>query len=162
MSWYRFSQNLNDIKKIAEGVRYSLTNNEKDSLKALCLPASRHLCYILMKKGYSAANVVQGTFRIDEPDPEAYSEWDVNDFIGDSFDEEEAMNQAYEEMEAAKYTPLHYWVQINDIIIDITPDQFNDELEYDFPSVYIANKNSPESSRYTTIIEDYIEPKLMW
>jgi len=57
-------------------------------------------------------------------------------------------------MEEATYTPLHYWVEVNDIIIDITADQFNDELDYPISPVEIGTYSDLE--RYTSINKDWI------
>ena len=158
--WYKTSKEVQSIEQIATQVRNSLMQDDDDSLKSLCLPVSRHLAQVLINNGYVAANVVQGTFTIDNPDPSAYEGWDEKDFLGDSLDEDEAMEEGRENMESAKYTPLHYWVQINNIVIDITADQFNDELEEPMERVEIGDIVS--LGRYTVITENWIEPKIMY
>jgi hypothetical protein len=148
-NWYKIAQSIRSVQDIAHEVRSSLLTDDQDTLQSLCLPVSRHLAKILIDNGYSAANVVQGTFTVDEPDPSAYEDWDVEDFGGDE-----------DMMEQATYTPLHYWVQINDMVVDITADQFNDELEYPIEEVVIGGIGSLD--RYNVITEDFIEPKIMF
>jgi hypothetical protein len=74
---------------------------------------------------------VQGCFEIDNPDEEAYADWDTADFNDDE-----------EEMEAAKRFPLHYWVEAKHAgrvwIVDITADQFNDECDEEFEPVIVT------------------------
>ena len=150
MNWYKLSQNAQAISQIAAGVRQSILNTkDDDTLQELCLPVSRHLAKVFIDNGYAAANVVQGTFTIDHPDPLATEGWDIADF---GYDEEM--------MKQASFTPLHYWVQINNIVIDITADQFNDELDGTFPDVIVGEIGS--LGRYTVITEDFIEPKTMY
>jgi len=161
MNWYKNAQNSKSVEDIARDVRASLLTDDEDSLKSLCLPVSRHLAQVLINEGYAAANVVQGVFTVDTPDEEAYADWDVQDFMSNSVnDDDDAMESAYESMESAKYTPLHYWVQINDIVVDITADQFNDELEDPVPEVIVASINNLD--RYTVMSENFIEPKIMY
>lgn len=149
MSWYKISKNSEQLDQIAYEVReYILTKIDEDSLASMCLPVSRHLAYVLISKGYAAANVVKGMFTIDDPDPSAYEDWSVEDF-GDE-----------DSMESAQRTPLHYWVQIGNMVIDITGDQFNDELDDPWPEIFIGDFNA--AGVYTVIQEDVIEPKLMF
>ena len=148
-SWYKTSMESLSVEQLATQVRNSLSHDDDDSLTALCLPVSRHLAQVLITNGYSAAAVIQGTFTVDTPDPEATSDWDVADFGDD-----------YEMMEEATYTPLHYWVQLNNTVVDITADQFNDELEDPVPEVTIGDINALE--RYTVITEDFVESKIMY
>jgi len=148
------------ISQIANKIHDLLVDDEDDNLQGLCLQVSRHLAQVLINHGYKNAHVVQGTFTVDNPDPSAYEDWDVNDFIGDSLDKGEAMEQAYEAMEAAKYTPLHYWVMVNDLVIDITVKQFQDELDEEIDKVIIDKIGNVE--RYIVIAENYVEPKIMY
>ena len=117
MNWYKKSQQKETVQAIAFRVRSLLSSANSDDLRAMCLDASKTLKQELIKSGYRAV-VVQGTFAIDISDPEMYSDWEEDDF-----EDEEQMNEA-------QYSPLHYWVELNDnTIIDITADQFNDEIE---------------------------------
>ena len=119
MSWLVRAMQIDTIKQVAVQVRTELEQYYgHEGLKALCLDASRVLRDRLNAAGCQSS-VVQGTFQIDEPDPFACEDWDENDF--DSPDT----------MEEAKYNPLHYWVECNGTVIDITADQFNDELTGD-------------------------------
>ncbi len=149
---HRRSNDVQNITQIASDVRKSLLQDDEETLATLCLPVSRHLAKILIDHGYSSAHVVKGTFSVDNPDPSAYEDWDVNDF-GEG-EEGELL------MEEAKYTPLHYWVQIGNIVIDITADQFNDELEFPVSEVIVDDINSLD--RYTVFQENYVEPRIMY
>ena len=95
-----------EIIKIAERVRKELIEIY-DSPKAVCLEASRMLKKELEQYG---AIIIQGRFKIDEPDMENYDLDYEEDIISD---------------------PLHYWVEIEGEILDITADQFQDEVPYD-------------------------------
>jgi hypothetical protein len=162
-SWYKIAQEPPSVEQIATQVRNSLLRDDDDSLKALCLPVSRHLAQILINNGYNAASVTQGTFTVDTPDIDAWSEMDAKDFLpAEPMEtEEEEMQYAEQAMEAATYTPLHYWVQLNNMIIDITADQFNDELEDPVPEVIIGDI-SALGDRYTVTTENWAEPKIMY
>jgi hypothetical protein len=110
MKIYKIAQ-TNKIFEIANLVRSRLLNYHCDSedeqcLRALCLEASRELRDEYLKNGINAI-VVQGTFYVDNP----------NENFDEEYDDETYNN------------PLHYWVEINGEIIDITADQFNDELD---------------------------------
>ena len=95
-----------EIIKIAERVRKELIEIY-DSPKAVCLEASRMLKKELKQYG---AIIIQGRLKIDEPDMENYDLDYEEDIISD---------------------PLHYWVEIEGEILDITADQFQDEVSYD-------------------------------
>jgi hypothetical protein len=133
------------IEQIASELRNELTiDPDDDQITAMCLQVSRELKKRLISNGYEAI-VVQGVFEVDSPDV-AYSEMD-----SDLFESEE-------EMEDAMHHPLHYWVEAFDgnenLIVDITADQFNDELESEeMPPVFI---DSLDSIRYTSIRKDWI------
>lgn len=157
----RKQPNMQLIRQIATKLRSMLVSDDEETLKSLCLPVSRHLAQLLINKGFAAANVVRGTFTVDNPDPSACAELDVKDFLGDSLDEEEAMAQAYDEMNDAMFHPVHYWVQIGGLIIDITADQFNDEINDPYPPVMIDNIENV-SDRYDIVAEDFIEPRIMY
>lgn len=139
---YKISQNLQSLTQIATQFRKQMIKCYDDEcLRSLCLPVSRKLKEYLISKGYDAI-VVQGVFTVDNPDPEATQEWDINDF------------ESQEEMEDATYHPLHYWVEIRDLIIDITADQFNDELDEPVPPINIGTYQ--ELERYKAIHKDWI------
>jgi hypothetical protein len=169
--WYKTAQDSISIEQIATRVRKSILRDDDESLKSLCLPVSRHLAQILINNGYREANVVQGTFTVDEPDSTVTEEWNIDDFVpaeywteeyrsADGSWSEEALEAGEEMMENATYTPLHYWVQLNNIVVDITADQFNDELETPVPEVMVGDINSLD--RYTIIMEDFTSPRIMY
>ena len=143
MNWYKISTNTQKLNELATQFRKQMVKCYDDEcLKNLCLPISRKLKEFLVSKGFNNAIVVQGVFKVDNPDIDAYSEWDINDFENE------------EEMESATYTPLHYWVEVNNIIINITASQFNDELDYPVEPVEIGTYQDME--RYTPIHKDWI------
>lgn len=141
MNWYKLSQKKN-IAVIAQEVQKRLLNyycdvEDEQCLRKKCLEASRKLRDELIKNGYNA-HVVRGTFRVDNPDPEACSEMDVNDY-------------SEAEMEEAKYNPLHYWVEMGTTIIDITANQFNNELEEEkMPALVIGTYSQWDRHVYGT------------
>jgi hypothetical protein len=73
-----------------------------------CYYSSQTLLAALRNAGYSSARMLHGTFYLDNPDPSQYN-YAVSD-------------------EQAHHAP-HYWVQIGDIIIDTTAEQFEYEIE---------------------------------
>jgi hypothetical protein len=115
---------LQRIRHLAAQVRseycldQDLPFNDPDGVRAACLNVSARMSAILVAEGHTDARVVQGTLAIDDPNPKYYAE-DFRDAFG-------AKN------ESDLYRPLHYWVQIGTLVIDITADQFNDELESEF------------------------------
>jgi len=105
------------ILRIAkEAWSFVVREYDDEDLKAVCLPVSRFLRDKLIKAGHNAI-VVQGTFHVDDPDPNAYEDWDVGDF------------DDHDDMEQAKYDVLHYWVEVNGKMLDITSSQFKDEVD---------------------------------
>jgi hypothetical protein len=143
MKWYKTAIDTNKLTQLATQFRKQMVKCYNDEcLKSLCLPISRKLKDFLISKGFNTAIVVQGVFRVDNPDTEATADWDPKDF------------ESPEEMEEATYTPLHYWVEVNDIIIDITANQFNDELDEPVSPVEIGTYSDLE--RYTAIHKDWI------
>lgn len=143
MKWYKIAQNINQLTQIATQFRKAQVKCYDDQcLKNLCLPMSRKLKNLLISKGFNTAIVTQGVFKIDKPNPEAIAELDPNDFNNT------------EDFEEAKYTPLHYWVEINNIIIDVTASQFNDELDEPVNPIEIGTYE--ELERYTPIAKDWI------
>jgi hypothetical protein len=149
-NWYKIAQNLSKIQAIAKKVYQQMSLDEDDeTLKSLCLPAARKVTAELNKENINSI-VVQGTFTIDDPDFSVYEEWDVEDFGGDE-----------EMMEQAIYTPLHYWAEVlmsrdesQNIIVDITASQFNDELNSPVQPIIIGTY--AQLPRYTPITKDWI------
>ena len=130
MNWYKTSQKKT-IEQIAQEVlKKTLIDN--DSLKDECLPISRELQNELVKNGYKAM-VVQGTFSVDNPE-EIY--YDENMKVIPKREREEMM-----------YTPLHYWVEVNGTIVDITATQFNDRINDKIEPITIGTYS--ELDRYT-------------
>lgn len=151
INWYKIAQNnqiINKIASIAQSVRSSLSSADDDDLKEYCLPASRALSKKLNEAGIRSI-VVQGVFKVDSPDPESYAEWNINDF------------ESEEEMHEATFTPLHYWVEVlmspnekNNLIVDITASQFNDEIDTPQNTIEIDTYNN--MPRYMPIQKDWI------
>ena len=148
MNWYRVSIDISKITEIATKTRNLILTDEKQTLRDKCLPVSRHLARLLINHGFRNSIVNRGLFKTDKPcmsieiDPDYY----FND---------KAL------MEEARCNILHYWVEVNSsIIVDITADQFNDELNSPFDKVFVSPKSSSE--RHTVITEDYIDPKIIF
>jgi len=97
---------------------------EDKTLQALCLEVSRKLRDELIKCGYNA-QVVQGTFALDE----SISDDDGNEY----------------------YKPLHYWVEVEREILDITVIQFKDYLEYEDEIEVINTGKYKDNPRYKSI-----------
>ncbi len=93
------------ILEIAYEVREEVMGDEPCS-GGMCLDASEILVERLKELGYDA-NVVEGRFEIDFPDPAEI------DYIGEEW----------------AHTPTHYWVEIGGKILDVTADQYEDEVE---------------------------------
>jgi len=110
---------------------------EEDSLKHECLQASRDLCDLIRQKLGRRATVVMGTFQVDDPNFGEYSEWDVSDFKNEKA------------MEKAMYFPLHYWVEVDKLIVDITASQFDNQLDgEEMPKVIVEPyANSPRHKK---------------
>jgi len=140
MKIYKISQQ-NSVLEIASRVRKTLVEKhcpvgEEQCLRALCLDASVYLARQMVNNGFNA-KVVIGTFYLDDPDV-LYD--DNEHFMG----EEEV---DYESGEEASHNPIHYWVEVDGIIVDITADQFNDEVEgYEIPEVVFEGYS--ENGRY--------------
>ena len=156
-NWYRLAQSESELTNIALEFRQKMERKyDEKVLTTLCLPVSRALKKHLIDLGFSNAIVVQGTLRIDNPDPSFSEDWDWKDFLPPEPMETEEEEIAFAEnaMKETSYTPLHYWVEVGTFIIDITADQFNDEMDDPLPEVIVEPKSNLE--RYTTIIKDWI------
>jgi cobalamin biosynthesis Co2+ chelatase CbiK len=134
MNWYKTSQ-TKTIEQITQEVRKEFVDYHDDEvLRAICLDASRKLRDVLIQNGYKAT-VVQGTFAVDDPNYE-YAPDDLEDEDEDK--QEEIMRN-----------PLHYWVEVNGLVVDITASQFNDELEEPVEPIQIGSY--AELGRYNPI-----------
>lgn len=122
----------NNILKIAEQVRKELIEIY-DSPKDVCLEACK-----MLKKAFSengiASQIIQGKFKIDEP----------CNYIDDNYEYNEEVN----------FEPLHYWIEINGCILDITADQFDDVVIYDEVEE-ITFGTYENLSRYIKVNEDW-------
>jgi len=124
------------IEDIAKEVRDS---NEDWDFTALCLDYSRELQKKLVANGYNAI-VVQGTYLVDEPNI--------------SYTDESLEDLDEEEQDTARHNPLHYWVEVDGTIVDITADQFSDEVIYDeIPPITIGSYE--DYPRYIPIHKDW-------
>lgn len=108
---------LNISKQVLQGYKYSLEDEEDAfDVKAMCLDASRDLKKALEQHGYKNIKIVQGTFEVDDPDMSNYDDWDEDDLgSGDDFNSQ-------------VHNPLHYWLEIDGMVLDITVSQFKDEV----------------------------------
>ena len=104
-------QRLIDLKKVynfAEEIREKIgLEMGNDDMMGLCCYASKKLRLLLRIEGIRS-KLIGGTFAIDSPNLE-YIDAEYHDYKRIFF-------------------PSHYWLEINSLIIDITADQFNDEL----------------------------------
>jgi hypothetical protein len=73
--------------------------------------------------------VAKGTFTVDNPNPKIVPEED------------------FESGEA--FTPAHYWVEIWNLLVDPTADQFADEVDGGLPEIIIGPRE--EMDRHTTV-----------
>lgn len=105
-----------EVEQIAEAVRAELGSHPED-VRAMCFDATKALGSALKAAGFKPTRV-QGTFSIDEPDPEV------------------TPDEAFESGEA--YTPIHHWIELDGVIVDVTASQFNDEIEDPMPDVVIG------------------------
>jgi hypothetical protein len=126
------------ILEIAEEVRKELIEIY-DSPKAVCLEASRMLKKELKKNGFESI-IVQGTFTIDDP-------LEFDEF--DDFDEDEDNENCNHYI----YDPLHYWIEINEEILDITADQFKEQVLDDIEEITFGKYS--ENTRYNAINKDW-------
>ena len=126
-SWYKIASKKS-IPQIANYVRKNLVKAYGDEiLKEKCLPASKALKNELIKNGYDAI-VIKGLFKVDNPDPSVVLDDDLSE----------------QEKEEAMFTPLHYWVEVNNMIVDITASQFNNELDAPLNPIVIGTYNDLE------------------
>ena len=121
---------VTDITEIAQDIRNTYLVSEDDTIKSQCLNVSRDIKKELLKRGFKNAKLVRGVFEIDFPNEENYLHWDEEDFNSE------------EELQKAKYTPLHYWVELDELIIDATADQFNDEIDETMDEIIIDKINN--------------------
>jgi hypothetical protein len=124
---------INKILKIAKKVRKDIIEIY-DNPKAICLEASRLLKKELEENGFKS-DIIMGKFVVDEP-------LNCADYL--EMDDNEEDNYIYE--------PLHYWIEIEGKILDITADQFQDEIIGD-ELEEITYIEYSQSDRY---IKDYI------
>ncbi|MFA5313825.1 MAG: hypothetical protein WC375_11020 [Methanomassiliicoccales archaeon] len=133
-NWFQRTGAKPSVLNIATKLRERLIlEYGEDSLQSLCLDCSRKLRDELIKAGYKAI-VVQGAFEIDEPYLDE-----------DAFDKGE-----HEEL----YDPMHYWVEVDGNIVDISADQFNSNLDgEEMPPVVMGSYS--EESRYTPLRRNF-------
>lgn len=109
------------ILKIAREVRSSLLDSDESST-GMCGFCSRELVKVLVQSGFNA--IVQGgTIDLDDP-----------------MTDDEGVDV---------YDPLHYWVEIDGYVIDLTADQFNDFVDEKFHNIVFDAFE--ELGRYTRV-----------
>jgi len=128
------------LPDLAAEVRRNLVKHYGDDMKAACLKAAEDLSTECARAGFFA-RVVKGTFWIDNPDPENYTEWDPDDF------------KSQLAMDRAMHEPLHYWVEVirnnRVLILDIAASQFNGELDgIIMPDIVCAAYSDALAERY--------------
>ena len=113
------------IIKIAEDVYKDFVEFYDDkTLEGLCLDCSRDL-----KKLLAGSIVVQGLFRLDEPD--------------------------YDEDGEEMYEVLHYWVEYEGYVIDVTSTQFQEFCEDELDDVYIETLKDSYYYKYKPLRKDW-------
>jgi hypothetical protein len=117
-----------EIIKIAKEVRKELIEIY-GSPKAVCLQASKMLENKLINNGFNAI-IIRGRFLVDEPDMENYD-----------IDEEQEI-----------FDPIHYWIEIDKEILDITADQFRGEVLDELEEITYGSYE--ENTRYIIDVED--------
>jgi len=135
-NWYKVAVKQQSIQQIAKAVRDIMVGlfPSNKILKDECKDTSKRLKAELVKNGYNAS-VIMGTFRVDNPNVEE--------------EEMDTKGLTEEEIADMKYTPMHFWVEIGYKIIDLTPSQFNEQLNKKVPDIIIGDySNLP---RYTRI-----------
>jgi hypothetical protein len=95
------------IYRIAKKIREDMENEFEGDLTGTCAYSSNYLQIALKEEGIDSI-IIEGTFDIDNPDCSELDDEDIN-------------NECI-------YHPPHYWVEVEGYILDITADQFNDEL----------------------------------
>lgn len=92
-------------KKVREQIQLEIGNKD---LKGFCKYCSNKIRLLLRLKGYRT-KLIKGRFMVESPDLVSIDPiyWGSED----------------------TYYPPHYWVEIDNLIIDVTADQFNVELD---------------------------------
>ena len=115
---------IEEIAKVARQEAAQVCHVEDGDFEGMCSDASEILLKKLREYGYDANRVV-GTYVIDDPKELYY---------GDDDDDEEEQEDFYH--------PMHHWVEVAGVeevvVIDITADQFNDEMDDENPPVVIG------------------------
>lgn len=94
-------------------------------MTAQCLNCAVKVARALKREGLDA-HVVQGEFAVDVPDMILYSDWHVRDWPSEAA------------MEYAQYHPLHYWAEVDGLIVDASADQFASEVREEIPEIVIG------------------------
>ena len=90
-------------------------------MRALCFDATAELGTLLNRRGLYPLRV-KGTFLLDDPDPEVTPE--------DAFES------------GAAYRPIHYWIEVGGLVVDVSADQFNQEISHPLPEVVMGTYKS--------------------
>lgn len=120
------ARQLREVKTIAESVRKAIECDEE--VTGMCFEATKALEKALRAAGYKPKRVL-GTFQIDDPNPELTPE------------------EAFESGEA--YRPIHHWVELDRMVVDVTASQFNDEIDEPMPDVVVGTY--ADLGRYTPL-----------
>lgn len=126
-------QDLEAIAKEAAKARARVLVKE-GGISGRCFICVTDLALKLKKMGYPA-KVAEGTFTVDNPDAKIVPEED------------------FESGEA--FTPAHAWIEIGDLLVDPTADQFSHEVDGGLPEIVIGPRE--EMDRHTTA--SLAEPK---
>jgi len=137
MNWYKIALKQKNILQIAQEVRKDqVKTHDSESLREQCLGVSKALKKVLINNGYDAI-VTRGLFRVDRPDQKAIQDW----------------KGKKEDIERDALTLEHYWVEVNNLIVDLTSSQFNDLLNKPLPLMQMGTYS--QLQRYIPITPDW-------
>lgn len=96
-----------NLRAIAKKAREFIVKKYGNPPQGGCLEASKYIANMIRDEG-GKCRVVKGRFVLDDPDMEQYDS-DIDP-------------------EAARF-PFHWWVRVGTIIVDVTADQFSNEVD---------------------------------
>jgi hypothetical protein len=115
----------NQIKEIASQTRKEITE-KFGSTTSVCEAASK-LLHRKLTENQISSQVIFGSFHLDFPTKQNKESTDY-------------------------YAAPHFWVETENLIVDITADQFNEEVGEEYPEIYITQKNKSGRHSKQTII----------
>lgn len=144
-------QDWDTIYAVADDVRKKVLAENNGNSANQCYEASYQIYNNLTDLDYDPL-LIQGRVIVDNPDPSKisppYDQDELDVMIAESCEVE--VDEAREDdcFYTSTYCdvlcrPLHYWVELNGYVIDVTGDQFNNELETEeIPAILIEPHSS--------------------